>query len=373
MRWSLSGLLTQSFGGKPLHQLSCQPVPHTAPQLKPVASSGSLSQVLWRRPSDAGPIVATEPFEIMWKVYSELGARGLLFSPLLINQPEQAKDALQMRLGAFEASSLQGHVSAWRRWRRFVASHEAADKSPLFPSIEAVFAFLQTQASRGPTVSHHLFQQLLWWRTHVGVPFPLHDPLLQVWNRPAEGHQAAPKEPLALCAVKVLASLAACGPPTEAAFAGFVLMPLAACLRFAHLQRSCQLRVDGPFLLGLCKKGKSRRQHTWPPFEWGCPAGFFGFESVFLHALRVVNDVAARCDKTSFVVPDLLLGPSMQIQSDATWVPRAMPLSRFVSLLRKLLVHRLPGLGLVVQARCPLTPCAASCPPLPKLCAVLRK
>ena len=27
--------------GKPLHQLSCQPVPHTAPQLKPVASSGN--------------------------------------------------------------------------------------------------------------------------------------------------------------------------------------------------------------------------------------------------------------------------------------------------------------------------------------------
>lgn len=156
---------------------------------------------------------------------------------LSINQPEQAKDALQMRLGAFEASSLQGHVSAWRRWRRFVASHEAADKSPLLPSIEAVFAFLQTQASRGR-------------------------------------HQAAPKEPLALCAVKVLANSAACGPPTEAAFAGFALMPLAASLRFAHLQRSCQLRVDGPVLLGLCKKGKSRRQHARPPVRMGMPCWF---------------------------------------------------------------------------------------------------
>ena len=273
--------------------------------------------------------------EAMWEVYVKLGARGLQYSPLTHTRPELARAAFEAKINVFEVSSLKGHFSAWKRWVRFVTQSQPVGAEPTVPSLDATFSFLQANAARGPTVAQSLFQQMLWWRAHVGVPFPTHDPLLAVWNRPSDSRQSTQREPLPICVVTRLAE-AATGPcPIASAFAGFALMPLVACLRFAHLQRSTQLRRQGPFLFGICTKGKSREQRVRKPFEWACPQDFLGQSDVFRSALLVLNDLRGRLQaEPAFVIPDLLLGPSSSVGPDATWSIRPMSIAKFIALLR---------------------------------------
>ena len=144
------------------------------------------------------------------------------------------------------------------------------------------FCFLQSNAVRGPAVAQSLFQQMLWWRSHVGVPFPANDPLLAIWNRPAANHRSVQHEPLPVSIVFQLSKIATGACPIAGAFAGFSLLPLAACLRFAHVQRSVDLQLRGPFLFGLCTRGKSREQRVRKPFEWACPHSFLGCIQFFV-------------------------------------------------------------------------------------------
>ena len=128
--------------------------------------------------------------------------------------------------------------------------------------------------------------------------------------------------------------------PIAGASAGFALLPLAACLRFAQVQRSVDLQLKGPCLFGLCTRGKSREQRVRKPFEWACPHSFLGCNSVFRHALLVVNDLRGRLQREpKFVIPDLLLGPSASIGPGAVWTAKPMRLQKFIELLRALVLQ----------------------------------
>ena len=70
-----------------------------------------------------------------------LGKNGLQYSPLLDSQPEKARSALLSKLASFESTSLKGHLSAWRRWARFVHAAQPADAEPIAPTLEGVFVF----------------------------------------------------------------------------------------------------------------------------------------------------------------------------------------------------------------------------------------
>jgi hypothetical protein len=276
-------------------------------------------------------------FDFFWGIYLKLGRSGLQYSPLLDSQPEHARFALFNKLTAFERTSLKSRLSAWRRWVRFVEACQPAGMDPTSPTLEATFEFLQVNATRGPTVAQGLFQQLLWWRSHVGVPFILNDPLMMVWNRPAENHRSVQHDPLPIPVVLNLVKVAVGPCPIAAAFAGFALLPLVACLRFAHVQRSTGLKLQGPFLLGFCTRGKSRDRSIRKPFDWACPHSFLGSPDVFRQALLVINDLRGRLDcEPSFIIPDLVLGPSASIGHDAAWQTHPMSFQKFISLLRLL-------------------------------------
>ena len=277
-------------------------------------------------------------FDFFSGIYLKLGRSGLQYSPLLDSQPEHARFALFNKLSAFERTSLKSRLSACRRWVRFVEACQPAGMDPTSPTLEATFEFLQVNATRGPTVAQGLFQQLLWWRSHVGVPFIiLNDPLMMVWNRPAENHRSVQHDPLPIPVVVNLVKVAVGPCPIAAAFAGFALLPLVACLRFAHVQRSTGLKLQGPFLLGFCTRGKSRDRSIRKPFDWACPHSFLGSPDVFRQALLVINDLRGRLDcEPSFIIPDLVLGPSASIGHDAAWQTHPMSFQKFISLLRLL-------------------------------------
>jgi hypothetical protein len=178
---------------------------------------------------------------------------------------------------------------------------------------------------------------MLWWRRHVGIPWPTKDPLLCTWNRVLEPHAPKERTPLSFKAYSFLVDLTSKPPAAVASFAAFALLPLVACLRFAHVQRSVGLAVDGEYVVGLCVKGKSRRKGGRPPFRWAAPAHFAGRNNVFDPMLRVVQQLQSQHGTLPFVIPDLALGPSGVVDGDAKWCQRPMPIEKFISLLRSLL------------------------------------
>ena len=124
------------------------------------------------------------------------------------SQRESAKSVFCNAIARSEVASLREHLAAWRRWRTFARRFMPEPFDATEPSLEATYAFFADQAPRGPTVARGLFQQLLWWRAHVGVPFPLHDPFVASWNCLPEGYLAAQQEPITVADVYALCRLA---------------------------------------------------------------------------------------------------------------------------------------------------------------------
>lgn len=277
------------------------------------------------------------PVDFFWDIYIRLGIRGLLWSPLAASNPDAARVGFERRFQNFELKSLKAKISMLRRWWRFLEAQQAPQSNAVLPVVQPCFQFLQAVAASGPTAAPGVFQNMLWWRRHVGIPWPTEDPLLCTWNRVLEPHAPKERTPLSFKAYSVLVDLTSKPPAAVASFAAFALLPLVACLRFAHVQRSVGLAVDGEYVVGLCVKGKSRRKGGRPPFRWAAPAHFAGRNNVFDPMLRVVQQLQSQHGTLPFVIPDLALGPSGVVDGDAKWCQRPMPIEKFISLLRSLL------------------------------------
>ena len=245
-----------------------------------------------------------------WQVYVQLGDKGLRFSPLYHSHPEGVPESFCRGLAKVEEATLKQQLSIWRRWIKFNAGFMPPPLQPWLPTLEATYAFLKDQSVRGPTVARGLFQGMSWWSRQVGVPFPLEDPFVLSWNQMQDNHVAQQAKPLAIGSLFLLCQLAV-GPFSPlATFCSFALMPLICCLRFAHLQRSPGVHQDGNYLIGLCTRGKARKNGGRPPFQWSGPISALGYAHVFQHALRVHNSMRKQFPKIDFVVPDIDASPA---------------------------------------------------------------
>ena len=273
-----------------------------------------------------------------WQVYMQLADKGLRFSPLYHSQPDGVRDSFCRGLAKIEEATLKQQLSIWRRWTKFNAGFMPPPLQPWLPTLEATYAFLQDQSVRGLTVARGLFQGMSWWSRHVGVPFPLQDPFVTSWSQIQDNHVAQQATPLAIGSLFLLCQIAV-GPFTPlAAFCSFALMPLICCLRFAHLQRSPGVHQDGNYLIGLCARGKARKNGGRPPLPWSGPISALGYAHVFQHALRVRDNMRQQFPKMDFVMPDIHASPS-GISDAATWLPRKLSLPKFIKLLQAVLLR----------------------------------
>jgi hypothetical protein len=95
----------------------------------------------------------------------------------------------------------------------------------LTPSFPALYAILKHADSAGPTAAKSVFQKQYWWKKQVGVPFPLDDPLVAVWNRRGETHQTHQRAPLSFPAFEKFCELAMGSYTNLAILASFALLP----------------------------------------------------------------------------------------------------------------------------------------------------
>ncbi|CAJ1360422.1 unnamed protein product, partial [Effrenium voratum] len=279
----------------------------------------------------------SEMVHACWEIYAALGTHGELWSPLLEEHQAIAREGLASRLQIFERRTLQAQLSALRRWANYVLQFGKGPAEVLLPPVALLFSFLKQASDGGPTAAQGLFQKLLWWRRHVGIPFPLGDPMVATWNRVAEGHSIQPRVPLSFRAFQALCKLALGGSTNVATFASLALIPLVACLRFAHAQRSADWTLSHDFARAVCLKGKSRKHGTRPSFEWAAPMYVGKWKHVLGLASRVIIDLRSQVPDLSFCIPDVACGPSGCLDERAHWRAAPMPMARFVKLLHSVL------------------------------------
>ena len=275
--------------------------------------------------------------EVCWDVYQAMGSQGALWSPLAEADPLAAKEAFCKKLQVFEEKTLGARLSCLRRWNSFLVHHNGA-RALLSPDAKSLYAFLKEVDGGGPTAAASVFQQLRWWKRTIGLPFPLEDPLLGVWNRPGESHTVRQRQPLSLHALETLCRLASGAYTNLATFASFGLIPLFACLRFAHVQRSKDLSVDHDMVRAVCYKGKSRKRGVRPAFEWAAPLHAGEWKDVLGLAVRAILALREQEPSLSFCIPDLVFGSSGRLDASSTWSQRPMSRGKFVDILRSVLL-----------------------------------
>ena len=271
-----------------------------------------------------------------WNVYAALGRRGEQWSPLLESQNESAREAFCRRLQLFEQKTISARISTLRRFAQFLAE-KFPSAQVLSPPLEALYAFLKQVDAGGPTASQAVFHKLQWWKQQVGIPFQLEDALVAVWNRCGEAHQVQQRVPLSFPAFRKLCELAQGAFTNLAVFASFALLPLMACLRFAHMQRSADFKLDGRMFRATCLRGKSRKQGARPAFEWAVLLDAGNFLDVLRPAVNVMMDLQTRAPSSGFCMPDIFLGVSGRLDSNCRWGSSAMPMAKFTLLLKSVL------------------------------------
>ena len=133
-----------------------------------------------------------------------------------------------------------------------------------------------------------------------------------------------------------------CSRGTLASAAAWTLLALGGCLRFAHLQRSHSLSIQGDLLCGVCAKGKHRVGRVRPPFPLSAPARIGAFDL----GDRILTDwreMQERQPQSPFVVPDLVFGKTDPLSVATPRVSKPMSIRKFAAMLQALFLAVKPS------------------------------
>ncbi|MCS5675744.1 MAG: hypothetical protein NZ605_12135, partial [Acidimicrobiales bacterium] len=243
---------------------------------------------------------------------------------------------------SFDDAALKRHISSLVKFRDFVRDHDS-DANFLQPELKVVIAFLQDGDARGNTVSRGYYYNLLWWQSHLGMPFHTDHSAAEVFTSHRAGHVSSQAEVLAIPIVIRLLELATgfCDSKSEGAISQIVRMALvflASSTRHKHFRISVFLGADERFLHFKCLKGKRRIKGTRPGFEWSVARFLVAGKDILggliplFEALRASNP-----DASIPPMPDPHVRKDCPLTNDATFSPRPMSFNKFTRLLQGLL------------------------------------
>ena len=220
----------------------------------------------------------TAVLDVMFHVARSAGSSNVLFGAELAQYPEKSQASFQRSLQPVPTEALHNHRRAFKRWTSYHTSHSPSDVPYWQPTALQLSAFLEHISQGGPTAAKAMFSSLKWWRQHIGVPLPVADGLVAHWSVADQKHCAEPKPPLDLDLFMRLVKVAPSFKGTLASAAAWTLLELGGCLRFAHMQRSHTLSIQGGLLRGICSKGNRGVGRVRPPFAWSAPARIGAFD-----------------------------------------------------------------------------------------------
>ena len=208
----------------------------------------------------------------IYSVYLGVGKLGSLWEDVPKEEEAAREDLFCRRFVHFDFSRLKALLSGLRRWAKHAAEDDRLSAAELWtPSVVRLGRFLSKISLGGPTAAAAMFQQLLWWRTYVGIQFPLDSALVTPFRLHDTTHivrQAEELQPWEFFNLVVM-----CIRSTGAVqkVLQITLLIAVSCLRWAHAQRSVILGWFEGFIHGKCSKGKRRVNGVQAPFEWFTP------------------------------------------------------------------------------------------------------
>ena len=198
----------------------------------------------------------TTVLDMMFQVAKAAGSANVRFGSELALYPERSRSSFDRSLQPVPTEALHPHRRAFKRWTSFHCMRCSCDSPYWQPTALQLSAFPEHVSRGGPTAAKGVFSSMKWWREHVGAPLPVSDGLVLHWGVADQTHCAEPKPPLSLDLFLGLVRIAPSLKGTLASAAAWTLLAFGGCLRFAHLQRSHSLSIQGDLLCGVCAKGK---------------------------------------------------------------------------------------------------------------------
>ena len=285
----------------------------------------------------------TPILDMMFEVVLASGCHNVLFGfEGLVRMPLESRPLFDRKLQVVPLEALKGHRRAFKRWVTYHAEHCPAEMPYWQPPALALSQFLLHVSRGGPTAAKGVYSALKWWREALGIPLPVMDGLVAHWAVAEPGHCATPKPPMSVDVLLAVLSAAPRLRGTMASAAAWLLLPLVACLRFAHVQRSSQLKLVGDQVRGVCSKGKRRVGHVRPPFEWAAPARVGGFE-LGKQLVLDFEETRARLPHADFLIPDIAFGRANPLAANSAKLLTKMSIGKFTLLLRAVVQAIVPA------------------------------
>ena len=279
----------------------------------------------------------SQQVQLILDVVVASGSSNLKFAPTELRSRSEILPLFVRLLDKVSDARFAALLSTLKRWIRYAECHLPVDTPYWMPSAMSLAAFLQQVAQGGPTASVNVFHGLKWWVDHMGIPLPVQDPLVAMYKYPPTGHAAKQRTPIALAVFLCLCQRLESSTGTVKAFIAWALLLGTACLRFAHLQRSVQLRCENSLLSALCKKGKRRQQGVQQPFVWCVPACSAPHVCIAPTLLLEYGELVVAKPDVDFIIPDLQLPKSGRLEPGTPKLARKMSRAKFCDLARSLL------------------------------------
>ena len=176
--------------------------------------------------------------------------------------PSRANDVSKREQQEVTDAMLHGLLSCMHRWLKYHACSCPSDVPYRRSTATSCSQFLLFVSQGGPTAAVNVYHAFKWFKATLGISLPVEDPLVAMLpSGQANGqrdHAAKHRTPIEIFIfVQLCDRMRTCsGTGTVKALVAWTLMYTAACLRFAHLQRSTDPRCDGKLLVASCVKGK---------------------------------------------------------------------------------------------------------------------
>ena len=118
----------------------------------------------------------------IWFTFVLMGAGGLHWTTEINSDINAAKESFMMKFANGDTEQLAPIINCMRRWTSWHNDHIAHPGCFWCPGAVELHKWFTGIAPKGATVVHNMLGYMTWWRTHVGVPFPVHDVLLAGWH-----------------------------------------------------------------------------------------------------------------------------------------------------------------------------------------------
>ena len=168
----------------------------------------------------------------------------------------------------------------------------------------------------------------------MGVPFPTDHPAVAAFAVSAPGRNPTQRKPIEMEAVWRLLRMASAGSQAPHILMRLCLLLALAVVRYKHTCISRRLEFRERLVVFECSRGKRRVAGHRPPFQWAMPRLLEPGCDLAAPVLALLSEIERKLgSEITFVVPDVE-GPLKTLPANPTWLPVAMPYSRWVAVLR---------------------------------------